>query len=348
MKKLKLSNARLSELFGQIALLTHAGISRGDGLTLLAEDEKDADMKERLVSMANASDNGESLSSAMENAECFPSHAIKLLRVGESVGREEETLSSLASYYEKRDRTERYLHNVLTYPVMLLMLMTVVIVILLTRILPIFDRVYASLGGSISGIGGMLLSVGEFLNGIMPLLCVIFVIAVLVFILIAVSDRVKGFFSRIWVSLFGDKGVSRKMADASFAQALSMALGSGMPIEDAISLSGELLSDRPKAKERIRRCLSLLSEGEELASALGRADLLPPSSCRLLALGLRAGNGDTTMEDIARRLSEDAEEALEAKLAKIEPAIVTVTSLLVGVILLSVMIPLMNIMSTLG
>jgi type IV pilus assembly protein PilC len=64
-----------------------------------------------------------------------------------------------------------------------------------------------------------------------------------------------------------------------------------------------------------------------------------------LALGLRSGTGDTVMEEIARRLSLESQEALEAKVARVEPALVLVTSVMVGVILLSVMLPLMHIMT---
>lgn len=68
----------------------------------------------------------------------------------------------------------------------------------------------------------------------------------------------------------------------------------------------------------------------------------------MLALGLRSGSGDRVMEDIARRLGQAGEDALEDRVSRVEPALVGVTSVLVGVILLSVMLPLMHIMSAIG
>ena len=87
---------------------------------------------------------------------------------------------------------------------------------------------------------------------------------------------------------------------------------------------------------------------QERTTALGESGMLPPSACRLLTLGMRAGTGDTTMEEISRRLSEEAQEALEHKVAMVEPALVFITSILVGAILLSVMLPLMHIMKAIG
>ena len=78
------------------------------------------------------------------------------------------------------------------------------------------------------------------------------------------------------------------------------------------------------------------------------AQLLPPAESRLLRVGLQTGNADSVMEQIAQRLHQQAEDALEDAVSKIEPTMVLAASLLVGMILLSVMLPLINIMSAIG
>ena len=76
--------------------------------------------------------------------------------------------------------------------------------------------------------------------------------------------------------------------------------------------------------------------------------MLPAAACRLLALGVRSGAGDTVMEEIAARLGREAAQALEERTAQVEPAMVLVCSVLVGAVLLSVMLPLMDIMAAIG
>ena len=85
-----------------------------------------------------------------------------------------------------------------------------------------------------------------------------------------------------------------------------------------------------------------------MGMALKETDFFPVSECRMLEIGIRGGNGDEVMNGIAERLMEDAECAAAEMVSKIEPVMVTVTSLLVGLILLSVMVPLINIMSAIG
>ena len=85
-----------------------------------------------------------------------------------------------------------------------------------------------------------------------------------------------------------------------------------------------------------------------MVASLRDSDILSPASCQMLTISIRAGNADTTMQQIAARMSDEADEAMEKKTAMIEPVLVLVTSVMVGGILRSVMIPLINIMKVIG
>ena len=97
-----------------------------------------------------------------------------------------------------------------------------------------------------------------------------------------------------------------------------------------------------------RMCLEELEAGESLTDAMEHSQLIPPAQCRLLQVGLRSGSGDRVMETVADSMMEDARESLEKAVNRIEPAMVLISSLLVGLILLSVMLPLADILAVLG
>lgn len=348
MKRIQYSHIEIADLCQQLALLLRSGVRTPDALFLVAEEEPDKARRSLLESMARSLDAGSALSDVFVSAGCFPTHVTGLLAVGQRVGRTEQTLFALSRYYTRQHTMERQLKNALTYPAVLLLLMLVVIVVLLSKVLPVFQQVYASLGGSLTGLAGGLLTVGNWLNTAMPVLIALFGLLVLAFALFSFCPALRKACTALWQRKFGDRGVSRKMHDAQFAEALAMAVASGMPMEEGITLAAGLLADSPAATNRLNRCRQLLDEGQTLAVALQQSQMLPAPSCRMLSLGLQAGTGDTTTEEIARRLDEDAREALESKVSRIEPALVLVTSLLVGAILLSVMLPLMNIMKVMG
>ena len=348
MKQIHFTNMAIADLCQELALLLRAGVRLGDGLILLSEEEKEPACRSLLADISNQIEEGSLLSAAFTQAGCFPPYVTGLLEVGERVGRTEETLMALSRYYEDREHMDRQLRNALTYPAILLLMMLVVIVVLLSCVLPVFDEVYASLGGSLTGIAGSLLALGNGLNTIMPFLGVLLGIIALAVVVFSLSSAARNGVLQFWHCHWGDRGISRKMNDARFAQALSMAFSSGLPLEEGVSLAGALLKNNPQALKRCEACRARLDAGDDLAAALGETDMLPASACRMLTLGMRAGTGDASMEEIARRLSEEAQEALENKVASVEPALVLITSILVGAILFSVMLPLMNIMKAIG
>lgn len=348
MKKMSLTNLEISDLCRELSLLLHSGVGLGDGLVLLSEEEKNVERKKLLEKMACHVEEGGLLSEAFALGECFPTYVVGLIHVGEHVGRTEEALVALAHYYEERERMDRQVRSALTYPAILLMLMLVVIAVLLIKVLPVFNDVYASLGGQLSGIAGGLLLLGQGLDAAMPVLWGLLTVAALAIAAFAMHDGFRKWATALWRGRWGDRGVSRKLNDARFAQALSMGMSSGLLLEEAVEMAAKLLKDTPAAVSRCQNCRTMLEEGENLSKALGETGMLPASACRMLVLGMRSGSGDQVMEEIARRLSEDAEEALQSTVSKVEPALVLIASLLVGAILLSVMLPLMNIMSAIG
>ena len=143
-------------------------------------------------------------------------------------------------------------------------------------------------------------------------------------VFLAVFSAVPSFREKLtaaWRRRRGDKGVARKMNDARLAQALAMGMASGMPVEEAVELAAGLMEETPAAKARCLDCRARLDGGETTSAA---------------------------MEKISAGLSEESEAALEDQVSRVEPALVLVCSILVGLILLSVMLPLMHIMSAIG
>ena len=344
----QLNYKEIASFCQEIAWLVHSGVRVGDGLHLLAEEEKETAWKDCLISMAEQADEGLPLSEIVKNSGCFPVYVQGILNVGETTGRLEESLLAIKKYYEGREYMNNRVRSALLYPSILLLLMLVVIVVLLTQVLPIFQSVFASLGGKMGGLAGGLLTLGVVINKAMPFLCVLMAVVVAFVIAFSVSNGFREKMLGAWKKKAGDKGVMRKMNDASFAQAISMGLSSGLPLEETMELAAEVLNDIPQAKERCLNCKEELLSGIPLADALKKADVFPPAMCRLLSLGMQSGNGDAVMVEIADRLTEEADVALAARVEKVEPTLVLITSILVGIILLSVMLPLMNIMEAIG
>ncbi len=345
MKQNKLTNEEIGTLCLSLSHLIHAGIPTGDAFVLLRSDEQEPTYKALLSRMAALADDGASLSAIFRDAACFPAYVCTLLAVGEQVGKTEETLTSLAQYYTERAAQNRHLRSVILYPAMLLVILLAVMVILLVWVLPVFNDVYAQLGSRLTGIAGGLLALGQYLGKGMPVVCGILAFACIV----AAIPPLRNRFWRFWKTRQGDKGIGKTMNNARFMQALSLGINSGMTAQEAVGLaSGLSQEEAPAFGKRCDRCLAQLNAGDALPQVLKDNSFLSSSHCRLLEAGTRSGNSQAVLEEITQRLSEESREDLERALGRIEPAMVAVACVLIGAVLLSVMLPLIHIMSAIG
>lgn len=345
MKQVKLTNEEIGTLCKALAHLTHAGIGTADALFLLVEDEQDAACRQVLSKMAQLADDGASLSAVFRRCGCFPGYVCTLLEVADRVGKTEAALTALADYYENRAQMHRRLRASLLYPAVLLAVLLAVILILLIWVLPIFNDVYAQLGSRLTGVAGGLLTLGTLLRRCLPLAGVVLAAVGIICCIRPVRRKLQNLLQRY----FSDRGAFQAINSARFVQTLSMALSSGMTAQEAAGLAAALSQDAaPGFYSRCASCLSALDNGVSLSQALLNGGFLSASDRRLLDAGSRSGSGDTVLSEIAQRMGIQSEERLEHALGKIEPALVTVSCVLIGIVLLSVMLPLVNIMAAIG
>lgn len=348
MKKKTLSNEYVSSFCLEMSLLLHAGIGIEDGIYLLIEDEKDKKMKKMLTGLADMVAEGQTFSAALREVGQFPKYVCDMIETGEQSGRLEQSFQALSAYYDRQMQLSNQIRSALLYPIILMVLMLVIIVVLLVKVLPIFNQVYEQLGGTMSGTAQMLLQIGQWLGGAIPVLCIVLGVVVVLGTVIAGSSAIRGFFIGLYKRIMGDHGITRRMGEARFASAMAMGMMSGLNTEDAFRTAMLFQEAVPKTQKRFQKCLGMLEAGDPMAECFKQNKILDATFCRILDLGAKSGTADTAMEEIARRLDDSVQMEIERKVGKIEPTIVIITSILVGIILIAVMLPLINIMSSIG
>ena len=348
MKTFRFTNEETGDICRELSYLLHAGIGTADAFYNLAEDETRQPYKTVLNSMAASAENGDTIAECFEKSGCFDSYVSEMLAVGQQSGREENALEAVAASCENRATLDRSVKSALFYPMILLLIMLAVIAVLLIYVLPIFNDVYAQLGSGLTGLAGGLLNAGKALGKISPLLIAVFCLVVAFLAVFAGSDSFRDKIMSAWWRHRGDKGVAGKLNSSRFAQALAMCINSGLPADMAIKEAAKVLTYSGDAGERAEKCSQLMDEGKSIAASLKETGLLPSASCRMFEAGVKGGNSESAINEIANRLTAESDEAIEQSMSRIEPTIVIITSILVGVILLAVMLPLINIMAAIG
>lgn len=348
MKKKLVSNEDMTYICSELSFLLQAGVSTGDSLHIMSDDENRKEYGRLFGVMAEKADNGQPLDAIMEEEGVFPKYASNLVSAGTETGRLAECLKSLAAYYRRRVSIEEQLRTAILHPVFLLVVMIVIITVLMTKVVPVFNKVYLQMGQGLTGIGGTLFRIGQILDSAVPFLTMILFVILFLLVMFSISNSFREKMLDTWYGVSDIRGVLGKINRAKFSYGMHISISSGLHIEDILIISKLLVYSSPKMIKRIERSLEDIDSGISLSESLSNNKLLSVADCRLIEAGYRSGNIGIVIEQIAKRLADEAQRDLSNWVASIEPTLVMITSTVIGTILLAVMIPLINIMSALG
>lgn len=348
MKKNVFDASYISAFCMEMYLIIRAGIPFSEGIALLRDDEKDQHAQTVLNHLYQQLELGEPIAVAMRTAGGFPVYVIEMAEIGQKTGHLEDVFQALARYYERLEQLQKSVRNAILYPTVLLVMMLFVVLILLIKVLPIFQDVFQQLGAELSPVALALMQIGQFLGRYGLGFLLILVVGVLVAVALLQKPDWKTKFSDFTHRYSENWAVNKLIAASRLADALVMTLSSGMNIDDSLDMALRLVPG-VTMQEKITECKrKMFLESKSFAEASMDSRLFSPLYCRMIAVGFRTGSIDPVMAEVARRSAEEVDDKIENVLNRVEPTLVIIMSVLVGLILLSVMLPLMSIMSAIG
>lgn len=346
-KKTPFTGLALSGFCMQVSLLYQAAIPLYEGLTIMAEDTHSEDEKRILTEMANHLRMGFSFSEAIQKANVFPSYTEEMILLGEQTGTLDTTLNELASYYEKEHKLSESLRRALTYPAMMVCMLLIILFVLFVKIMPVFTDVYEQLGARIPPITQAAINFGGIVSGIA--LVVIAALAAFVIFVKLSRDSGKGpaFAESILTSINQKSRISRMTALRRFCSIISVTLSCGLRTDQGFEIA-ERMVEHPTIETQVRNARKAVMEGATFYDAVKDACLFSGFDLQLIRSASRAGKLDTILSKIADDYDEKTAEALDSIVARFEPVIVTILAVAVGLVLLSVMLPLAGVLSAIG
>ncbi|MBQ0136224.1 MAG: type II secretion system F family protein [Oscillospiraceae bacterium] len=343
----QLDGPYLSSFCMELSLCLKAGISLTEGLFMLSQDETDKDLKEMLTGLYKKMDAGVSLEEALTEAGCFPKYLIDMIEIGSRTGRQEAVLSALSAYYTRQVQITRSIKNAVVYPFVLMCMLLLVIGVLITKVLPIFNDVFNELGAEMSPLAISIMNFGTGVTKYSAVILAVLVAIAIVIIFISAMPNLSLKFVNFWNKFTSNRKLAKKIASARFANGMAMTLASGLDTEESLDMV-ERITENPVMLGRIAKCRELMKSGELFVDAVAKSEIFSSMYCRMLSIGFKTGTADQVMDEIARRSEMEVDENIESVINKVEPTLVIIMSIIVGVILLSVMLPLMSIMTTIG
>ena len=349
-KKQRLSRripAKETAIFcAQTALLLKAGVPLHEGLDTLT-DQGTATGRSLIQQIADAVAATGSLYEAVQGAGVFPAYMVQMIRIGEKVGKLEEVLEALSQYYEREDKLRGAVRSAVLYPLVLVIMMAAVIAVLVAAVLPVFSQVLEGLGAEVSGAGAGMLSAGTMIGRCSLVVVALLLAVMLALIAMSLTAGGRERLVRLSAKLPFLRGVYRSIASGRFASVMSMMLASGYGLDESLELAEGVTSD-PATIQKIVQCREKVSSGVSFANALLELELFSGLHTRLIQTGERAGRLDDVMRQMAAHYEEEIDDKLAGLVALVEPALVILLSVIIGGILLSVMLPMISILSAIG
>lgn len=331
----------------QLAMLMEAGIPLGDGMEMLAEEGNDRRFREISAMLSGEMREDVTLFDAMDKLGIFPDYAVKTVKIGAVTGRLEDALRGLSDYYSKRAELRQTVKSSVSHPLILLAMMTVVIIVLVIKIIPMFREIYAQFDETAAAAAEKSVSFAYSLGaGVMIALAVILGITLVTALLMKIPSARRGL-NKLFTNFVLTRGLSEAMAMADVTNAMSMMAECGISPEQSLELAAGLTENKNVLK-RIKSCEKLVLEGEYFADAIKTSELLPGIYAHSLKVAYKSGAIDSAWQKISLRFGQDCDRRIYGAVSFIEPAIVGVLAVVIGSVLLTVMLPLTDIMSRIG
>ena len=342
-----LSNTELTTFCSQFALILRSGISSLEGLSIMQEDSPKEEGQELLSGMIRTIEETGSLYEALTASEVFPPYLCSMVEIGEQSGRLDDVMASLSEHYRREDEMAKNIKSAVSYPLVMLGMMIVVIFVLIVKVLPVFNEVFQQLGTGLGGISGTILSLGNTVSRyalVFVLVAAVIAGLFLYFAFTAKGRRQIRVFAR---SFLPTRKLMEKIACSRFASGMYLSLSSGLDTDQSLEMVSRLV-DHPVIQEKIRNIQALILEGTSFADAVSQTNMFSGIYARMVSIGYKTGAMDDVMKQISAQYDEEIDSRMSDLVAKLEPTLVAILSIIVGLILLSVMLPLMGIMSNIG
>ena len=348
MRTKKLDELGVSAFCESMAMMLQSGIQTDEAVSLLRSEHGDGAgvLESALAVMKEKLDAGEGLASAMRDSGVFPDYALQMIEAGESSGRLEDILFRLSDYYADQKTIADKLRNAVTYPAAMLVLIIAVLSVMLILVLPAFTDVYESLTGSLAASSYRYVYWAYAFCWI-ALAAMILLAAAL---LIGYGMWKRGRRSTVEKLLEKNKlcaSILESMGMFRFTSALATFLASGEMQDEAMANSLPMTACAP-VEEKLHRCMDRMAEGHSIAQSAYDESLFEPVYGRMLLAGERSGNLERVLGRLTDLLEEKCRNLVDRLLGIVDPLLSGVLMFTVGLSLLSVMLPLIGMMNSVG
>jgi len=329
----------------QFATMVNSGLPILKALAILADQTECKPLAKVITEVRMDVERGSSLSQAMgKHPKVFQNLYIAMIRAGETGGVLDSVLLRLADNMEREVELRQRVKSAMTYPVVVLAMVSLILVAMLLFIVPQFEGIYAQLNGKLPMPTRVLL----FVSTVFRKFWWMWALATAAFIFAfkkykqTPAGRARLDAIKLKVPVFG--GLFHKQALSRFSSTLSILLKSGVPILQSLDIVTETV-DNAVISRAVSDVQGSVKEGESIARPLGKHAVFPPMVVQMLAVGEETGAVDTMLEKVAQFYDNEVTATVDALTSLIEPLMIAIIGGCVGLAVIALYLPMFNVIN---
>ena len=340
------TNSQILDFNKQMATLLNSGIKLTEALSVLTMQVPDARFKNAISDIRDRVVTGESFTDALkEYSDYFDLIYVSMMRVGEVTGSLDESFKTIASFMEKRQRVESKIITAMIYPIVLTVFCIIAVIILTTLVIPKIADQIARTGRELPWITRQLMNVSYILTS-WWLLVVIAAGVTIGWLLKRFLRTERGAFMRdkllLSIPIFGP--LIRQRVVSRFASTLSTLLGSGLAMAESLRVVAEVTGNT-LMKKAIGQSRDRILSGADIATPLRDSGVIDPAIAHMVSVGEKSGELEMMLKNISENLEASTDVVIERLSAAVEPLIIVIMAVIIGVIAYATIVPILEVSS---
>jgi len=319
-----------------------------EGLALIKDKSDHKGMKTVIEGLLHNLQMGKSLGEAIQNFKgSFPDFIINMIHIGEESGDLTSTLNQVADAYERDLETSNKVRSAVTYPIILSVLMLGVILLLVLQVLPMFNEILQSLGGEMPGLTKAIIAFSLWFGQWIWLIALILTIIILGILYYRGTEAGQAYFDKLAFTLPVVKDINASLVAVRFARNLAVLIRSGISMGIGMEMLQPIMNNA-YVEKRIEEARKALNHGSPADKVIESLDLFPWVLVKLFSVAQTTGHMDSMLDKAADVMEKETDAHLERLTTVIEPILIIFLSVIIGVILISVILPIISIMNAIG
>jgi len=333
----------LAVMSRQMATMIGAGLSLIRTLNILADQTENKELARVLALLRNDVENGLSLSDGMlKHPVVFPPLMIHLVRAGETGGFLDTSLEGAADNFEADVKLRDTIKSALTYPVIVLIMAVVAVIGMLIFIVPVFENMFAGLGGELPLPTQILVVISRNMIWAVPLLVVSAIVFSVWWRANKHTEQVRSFVDPLKLKLPVFGSLFTKVAVARFARNFSTMMGAGVPILQALGIVGET-SGNYVIETALKKVQESVRQGKSVSGPLALEPVFPSMVVQMIAVGEDSGSMEVMLDKIADFYEAEVDTTTKALTSLIEPLMIAFIGVVIGGMIVALYLPVFTI-----